>query len=67
MIPLEEDGKQLLCTSIVFMIITTIAVALRLIAKQKTKSPFARDDFFTIFALIDFAAWNAVIISSKSP
>ena len=65
MIALEQDGKHLLYTSVVFMIVTTIAVALRLIAKQKTKSCFARDDFYTIFALIDFAAWNGVVISSK--
>ena len=65
MIPLQEDGKQLLYTSIVFMVAATVAVALRLIAKQKTKSRFAWDDLYTILALIDFAAYNGVIISSK--
>ena len=65
MIPLEPDGKQVLYTSIVFMIVATVAVFLRLVAKQKTKSGFARDDFYAILALMGFAASNGVIISSK--
>lgn len=50
MVQLKEDGKQLLCTSIVFMVFTALAVTLRLSAKQKTKARFAIDDLWTILA-----------------
>lgn len=65
MVQLKDDGRQLLYTSAVFMICATIAVALRVIAKQKTKSGFGADDLWTILALISFAAYNGVVISSK--
>ena len=65
MIQLHHSGKQLLYTSIAFMIATTIAVALRIIAKFKTKAGFAIDDLWIVLALIDFAAYNGVVIASK--
>lgn len=65
MVQLHTSGRQLLYTSTVFMIFTIIAVALRLIAKMKTKARFATDDLWIILALIDFAAYNGVVIASK--
>lgn len=65
MIPLGKDGKQLLFTSIVFLILDVIAVVLRLIAKSRTKSRFSFDDLWIILTLIVFAAWAALVIGSK--
>ena len=63
--PLEKDGKRLVYTSTTFIIATTIAVAVRILAKQKTKSHFARDDSYIVAALVAFWVYNAVIIASK--
>ena len=65
MILLGKDGKQLLFTSIVFLILDVIAVVLRLIAKSRTKSRFSIDDLWIILTLIVFAAWAALVIGSK--
>lgn len=65
MIPLRKDGKQLLYTSIVFLILDAVAVVLRLIAKSRTKSRFALDDLWIILTLIVFAAWAGLVIGSK--
>ena len=62
---LEKDGKRILYTSTAFIIVTTLAVALRIVAKQKTKSHFARDDCYIVAAHIAFVAYNAIIIASK--
>lgn len=64
MIPLGKDGKQLLYTSIVFLILDVVAVVLRLIAKSRTKSRFSFDDLWIILTLIVFAAWAALVIGS---
>lgn len=65
MIVLGKDGKQLLFTSIVFLILDVIAVVLRLIAKSRTKSRFALDDLWIILTLFVFAAWAGLVIGSK--
>lgn len=65
MIHLGKDGKQLLFTSIVFLILDTIAVVLRLFAKSRTKFRFAYDDLWIIVTLVVFAAWAALVIGSK--
>lgn len=65
MLALKEDGKRLLSTSIVFLVLDVIAVLLRLIAKSKTKSRFALDDLWILTTLVVFAAWAALVIGSK--
>ena len=65
MIPLEKDGKQLLFTSIIFLILDVIAVVLRLVAKSRTKYRFALDDLWILLTLVVFAAWAALVIGSK--
>ena len=65
MIRLEKDGKQLLYTSIVFLILDVIAVILRLVAKSRTKYRFAFDDAWILFTLVVFAAWAGLVIGSK--
>ena len=65
MLALKEDGKRLLSTSIVFLVLDPIAVLLRLIAKSKTKSGFALDDLWILITLVVFAAWAALVIGSK--
>ena len=65
MIRLETDGRRLLSTAIVFLILDAIAVILRLVAKSKTKSRFAFDDLYIVSAFIVCAAWDGLIIDSK--
>ena len=65
MIHLEKDGKQLLVTSIVFLVLDTVAVVLRLVAKSRTKFRFAYDDLWIIVTVVVFAAWAGLVIGSK--
>ena len=65
MVQLEKDGKQLLSTAIVFLIVDAIAVVLRLVAKSKTKYRFAFDDLCMVFTFIVYTAWAGIIIGSK--
>ena len=62
---LRKDGKQLLYTSTIFLILDVVAVVLRLIAKSRTKSGFALDDLWIILTLVVFAAWAGLVIGSK--
>lgn len=62
---LRKDGKQLLYTSTIFLILDVVAVVLRLIAKSRTKSRFALDDLWIILTLVVFAAWAGLVIGSK--
>ena len=45
-------GDQVVHTSIALGIVATIAVILRLLARQRTKSSFAADDLLVILSLI---------------
>ena len=65
MVHLRHDGRQLVYTASVLLILDTIAVALRLLAKQKTRKRFAVDDLWMLLALADTAAWTAVVLSSQ--
>ena len=65
MVQLEQDGKQLLSTAIVFLIVDAIAVVLRLVAKSKTKYRFAFDDLCMVSTFIIYTAWAGIIIGSK--
>ena len=65
MVKLEKDGKQLVSTAIVFLVLDAIAVVLRLLAKSKTKHKFAFDDLFMLLTLVVFAAFAGVVMASK--
>lgn len=65
MVQLEKDGKQLLSTAIVFLILDAVAVVFRLVAKSKTKHRFAFDDMFMVLTFIVYTAWAGLIIGSK--
>ena len=65
MIHLEKDGKQLVFTSMTFLILDAIAVVFRLIAKSRTKHRVAYDDLWIILTLMVFAAWAGLVIGSK--
>ena len=65
MIHLGKDGKQVLFTAIAYLILDTIAVILRLIAKSRTKRRFASDDLYVILAFIAYAVWAGLVIASK--
>ena len=66
-ITLQHDGKQLLSVAITFVVLSTVAVLLRLLAKfQRSKDRFSFDDVLIFAALIVNYAFNAIIISSES-
>ena len=65
MVRLEKDGKQLLITAIVFLVLAAIAVALRFVAKSKTKHRFAFDDVCMLVTAVIYAAWAGLVIGSK--
>ena len=65
MVHLKKDGKQLLATAIVFLILDAVAVVLRLVAKSKTKYRFGFDDLYLLFTFVVFAAWAGLVIGSK--
>ena len=62
---LYHDGKELLYTCIVFLIIDVVAVVLRILAKQRTKARFDVDDLWIASSLLVFAAWIGLVIGSK--
>ena len=66
MVKLLSDGQLLVYTASVFLILDIIAVAVRFVAKQKTKRGWAMDDLWISIALLFTAAYHAVIISSQS-
>ena len=67
MVELLRDGRQLVYTASVFVVLDIIAVAVRFVAKQKTRRGWALDDLWISIALLFTVAYHAVIISSKSP
>ena len=66
MVVLAEDGKQIVYTASIYISVATIAVLLRLLAKQKTKSRYGLDDFWMLLALLVYLTYSAVVGSSKS-
>ena len=62
MMRLQSDGSANVVTAIVFVVIDTFAVILRLISKRKTKHYFSSDDQWILCALILFFGWAGQII-----
>lgn len=62
---LAHDGKQIVATCIVFVILDTAAVALRILAKSQTKARFAADDAWIVAALLVYSAFIGVLVNSE--
>lgn len=62
MVHLLEDGVSNVVVAIVFAVLDTIAVILRIIAKRKTKLRFGWDDAWILCALVLFYVWAAIVI-----
>lgn len=62
MVHLLEDGLSNVVVVIVFAVLDTIAVILRIIAKRKTKLQLGCDDVWILCALVLFYVWTAIVI-----
>jgi hypothetical protein len=59
---LKPDGIANLVTVVVFVILDTIAVGLRLLAKKRNKRRLGSDDYWMLVALVFMYGWTALII-----
>lgn len=64
---LDSGGVANVTTAVVFVVLDTIAVSLRLLSKSKTKHYFAADDWWILVALVFFYAWAGQIIYGQCP
>lgn len=62
MVHLLADGLSNVVVAIVFAVLDTIAVILRIVAKRKTKYQIGSDDAWILCALALFYAWAAIVI-----
>ena len=61
-VELHPDGAANLAMAIVFMVLDTLAVVLRIISKGKTKYRFSSDDWWILCALLFFYCWAGLIL-----
>ena len=66
MVSLKQDGRRVVCVSLVFITLDIIAVGLRFVAKRRTKKHYAMDDFLMLVALLFDVAWTVVMNISLS-
>lgn len=62
MVPLRSDGVANVATAIVFVVVDSLAVVLRILSKSKTKHYLRSDDWWILGALAFFIAWAGQII-----
>ena len=62
MVKLLLDGRSNVVVPIVFLVIDTFAVILRVFAKRKTKHRVGTDDGWIFLALALFFVWSIMII-----
>ncbi|KAL8723797.1 MAG: hypothetical protein Q9181_007189 [Wetmoreana brouardii] len=62
MAKLQPDGVSNTAVAVVFMVVDTLAVMLRLVAKRRTKHRFGSDDSGIVFALVLFFVWAGLVI-----
>lgn len=60
MVQLNSDGKKSLGSGIAFLVVATVAVALRFYSKTFTKAKLAADDWWIGLSLIGFFAFIGV-------
>jgi hypothetical protein len=61
-VSIKPDGIANLVTVVVFVILDTIAVGLRLLAKKRNKRRLGSDDYWMLVALVFMYGWTALII-----
>lgn len=59
---MKSDGVANFATAIVFIVVDTIAVLLRLLSKRKNKRTFGSDDYWMLVALAFFYVWAGLVI-----
>lgn len=64
--PLKHDGQVFVYTTSIMLLVTTLAMALRVLAKSKTKTRITADDLWMFAAYIVHIADNTLMICSKS-
>ncbi|KAL8983102.1 MAG: hypothetical protein Q9205_002565 [Flavoplaca limonia] len=64
---LDSGGVANVATAIVFVVLDTLAVFLRILSKSKTKYYFSSDDQWILAALAFFYAWVGQIIYDCFP
>lgn len=62
MVSLNSGGRDAFWSAIIFAVIASIAVGLRLLSKRYTKAAYGADDWWILASLVLFYAWVAVII-----
>lgn len=62
MVKILHDGAVNLYTALAFLIADTIAIALRIISKGKTKNGLQSDDWWTFAALVFFSVYAVIVI-----
>ena len=60
MVHLNPNSKRSLGTGIAFLVIATLAVALRLYTKTLTRAKWAADDWWICLSLVGFFSWTGV-------
>lgn len=62
MVKFQPDGVSNFVTAILFVVIDSFAVLLRIISKGKTKYRFSSDDWWILCALLFFYGWAGLIL-----
>ena len=65
MVKLFLDGRSNVVVPIVFLVIDTFAVILRVFAKRKTKHRLGTDDGWIFLALALFFVWSGMVIKGS--
>ncbi len=64
---LDAGGVANVAVAIVFVVVDSLAVFLRMLAKSKTKYYFSSDDYWILAALFFFFAWAGPILYGEYP
>lgn len=65
MVVLKSSAQRLVACAISWIVIGSVAIILRLIAKRRTKGAFSLDDGWCLFALILITVFNALQIAGQ--
>ncbi|KAI4263331.1 MAG: hypothetical protein L6R42_001521 [Xanthoria sp. 1 TBL-2021] len=63
----DSGGAANVATAIVFVVLDSLAVFLRILSKSKTKHYFSADDWWILAALVFFYAWAGQILYGQCP
>jgi hypothetical protein len=63
---MKPDGIDNFVTAILFIVVDTLAVILRVLAKLKTKRRLSSDDYWMFAALVFYYGWAGLIIYCQS-